>query len=312
MPRKRSPLFDYAVYLLVRCVVCIVQALPWGAALALARALGWLTYQADRRHRRVAADNVRLAFPELDEAGVDRLVRASYLHLTTMLIEMIRMPRVLGPRTLNYYAKHARAGDLELIRAWVATGRPRLVLTGHFGNWEILGYLTALAGFRGGIVARRLDNPYLDRFLKHFRRRTGLELLDKNADYGRILDMLRQGIGLGLVGDQDAGSRGLFVPFFGRPASTFKSIALLSLEYQAPIMVFGVVRVGQPMRYLVYFEDLILPEDYANHADAPRAITERYTLALERMVRRHPEQYFWLHRRWKSQPRARGQKKQAA
>ena len=106
-----------------------------------------------------------------------------------------------------------------------------------------------------------------------------------------------------MVGDQDAGPRGLFVDFFGRPASTFKSIALLSLNYQAPIFVFGAARVGEPMRYRVYLEDLILPEDYASHPDAPRAITERYTRALERLVRRHPEQYFWLHRRWKHQPK---------
>jgi KDO2-lipid IV(A) lauroyltransferase len=114
-----------------------------------------------------------------------------------------------------------------------------------------------------------------------------------------------------MVGDQDAGPRGLFVQFFGRPASTFKSIALLSQEYQAPILVVGAARVGQPMRYRIYLEDVILPGDYAGRADATRAITQRYTDALERMVRRHPEQYFWLHRRWKSQPALR-KGKQAA
>jgi KDO2-lipid IV(A) lauroyltransferase len=98
------------------------------------------------------------------------------------------------------------------------------------------------------------------------------------------------------------------VDFFGRPASTFKSIALLSLEYNAPIMVFGAARIGHPLKYRVYFEDLILPEDYAGHVDPVRAITERYTQALERLVRRHPEQYFWLHRRWKHQPKVRGKK----
>jgi KDO2-lipid IV(A) lauroyltransferase len=228
--------------------------------------------------------------------------------MTTMLVEMIRAPRVLHRGNLYDFAEHADPGDLDRVRAWVATGRPRLVLTGHFGNWEILSYATGMAGFRGGIVARRLDNPYLDRFVAHFRRHTGLVLLDKNADYPRILEFLARGIGLGIVGDQDAGPRGLFVDFFGRPASTFKSIALLSLEYNAPILVFGAARVGQPMKYRVYFEDLILPEDFAAHPDAPRAITERYTQALERLVRRHPEQYFWLHRRWKSEPRERARK----
>jgi KDO2-lipid IV(A) lauroyltransferase len=228
-----------------------------------------------------------------------------------MLVEMIRLPRVLRRGNLSAYVRDARASDLDLFRRWAATGRPKLVLTGHFGNWEILSYVTGLAGFRGGVVARRLDNPYLDRYVAHFRRKTGLTLLDKQADYARILQLLARGEGVGMVGDQDAGPRGLFVDFFGRPASTFKSIALLSLEYRAPIFVFGAARTGWPMQYRVYFEDLILPEDYAFCPDAPRAITERYTQALERLVRRHPEQYFWLHRRWKHQPKA-GKLKKAA
>jgi KDO2-lipid IV(A) lauroyltransferase len=311
MANKRSPVIDCAVYLLVRSVVCIVQALSWRSALALAQGVAWLMHRIDRRHRLIAADNVRHAFPDLDEQGVERLVRASYLHLATMLVEMIRLPRVIRPDNLYDSIRHANPGDLDVIRAWAATGRPLLVLTGHFGNWEILSYTTGMAGFRAAIVARRLDNPYLDRFLARFRGGSGMELLDKNADYARILDILAQGGGLGMVGDQDAGPRGLFVDFFGRPASTFKSIALLSLEYQAPLLVVGAARVGQPMQYRVYFEDVILPEDYARHPDALRAITERYTQALERLVRRHPEQYFWLHRRWKHQPRAKAARKAA-
>jgi KDO2-lipid IV(A) lauroyltransferase len=308
MAKKRSRVADYVVYLLVRVVVCIVQVLSWRSALTLARAFAWLMYQVDRRHRLVAADNVRHAFGHLDEEAVDRLVRASYFHLVTMLVEMIRLPRVLHQGNAYDFVEHARAGDLELLRSWIPSKRPRLVLTGHFGNWEVLSYAAGMVGFRGGIVARRLDNPYLDRFLAQFRRNTGLEILDKNADYQRILQALAQGEGLGMVGDQDAGPRGLFVDFLGRPASTFKSIALLSLEYQAPIFVLGAARVGWPMKYRVYFEDLILPEEYANKTDAPRAMTERYTHALERLVKRHPEQYFWLHRRWKHQPRQKAKK----
>ncbi len=302
---SRSRVADYLVYVLVRVVVCIVQVLSWQAALAIARVLAWLAYHVDGRHRQVAADNLRRAFDHLDEAAVDRLVRASYLHLTMMLMEMIRLPRVVNRGNLYEFVHHADPGDLDVVRAWVATGRPRLVLTGHFGNWEVLSYVTGMVGFRGGIVARRLDNPYLERFLARFRRNTGLVLLDKQKDYDRILDFLSRGIGLGLVADQDAGPRGLFVEFFGRPASTFKSIALLSLQYQAPIFVFGAARVAWPMKYRIYLEDLILPEEYASHPDAPRAITQRYTLAIERLARRHPEQYFWLHRRWKHQPKER-------
>jgi KDO2-lipid IV(A) lauroyltransferase len=297
--------------LLVRLLVCIVQALPWGGALNLARGLAWLAYRVDRRHRRVAHENLRHAFKHLGDAERDRLVRASYLHLTTMIVEMIRVPRVLHEHNAGQYIHHAGASDLEHIHRLKATGRTFLILTGHFGNWEILNFVAGLTGFRGGIVARRLDNPYLDRYVGRFRKHTGQVLLDKSTDYHRILDFLDRGIGLGMVGDQDAGQRGLFVSFFGRPASTFKSIALLSLQYQAPIVVTATARVGQPMRYRMYLEDVILPEDYSGHTDAARAITQRYTDALERMVRRHPEQYFWLHGRWKHQPQVRQAKRVA-
>jgi KDO2-lipid IV(A) lauroyltransferase len=312
MAKKRSAVGDFAVYFLVRCVVCLVQALPWSWALGLAHGLAWLAFRVDRRHRLVAVENIQHAFADLDAAAVDRIVRACYLHSTTMLMEMIRLPRVLHRNNLFDYVHHVHADDHHKILAFANCGRARMVLTGHFGNWEIITHVAGLAGIGGGIVARRLDNPHLDRFLAGFRRRTGLTVLDKTDDYRQILDILANGGGVGMVGDQDAGPRGLFVDFFGRPASTFKSIALLSLEYGAPICVLGAARIGQPMQYRLYFEDLIDPEEYAGRPDAARAITQRYTEALERMVRRHPEQYFWLHRRWKSPPAVKKAKKAAA
>src|SRR5439155_24033559 len=103
----------------------------------------------------------------------------------------------------------------------------------------------------------------------------------------------------------------LFVAFVGRPASTHKAIALLALEHNVPMLVMGVPRISEPMRYRVEVEDVILPEVHAGQRDAVRAMTERFTSALERLVRRHPEQYFWLHRRWKHQPAARKGKRAA-
>ncbi len=230
---------------------------------------------------------------------------ATYEHLLILLVEIIRLPRVLHAANVSKFVQYGRPEDYDRVISWVSSGRPLLILTGHFGNWELLSYVIGLLGFRGSVVARRLDNPFLDRFLHRFRRKTGQQFLDKSRDYHRILEVLSGGGALGMLGDQDAGSRGLFVDFLGRPASTFKSIALLSLEYAAPILVFGAARVGHPMKYRFYMEDVILPEEYAHVPNAPRVITQRFTAALERLVRRHPEQYFWLHRRWKSQPRAR-------
>jgi KDO2-lipid IV(A) lauroyltransferase len=164
------------------------------------------------------------------------------------------------------------------------------------------GYILGLIGFPTYAIARRLDNPHLDRFLKGFRERQGQIILDKNDDYQRMLEVLKSGGVLATLGDQDAGPRGLFVDFFGRPASTHKAVALFALEYQVPMMVSGVRRLGDSLCYEVHIADLILPEEYAGQPDAVRAITERFTKDLEGIIRQAPAQYFWLHRRWKHAP----------
>lgn len=302
MSKPRSAVLDYLVYLAIRVVVALIQALPPAVAWDLAAALAWLAYRADRRHRLVATDNLRRAFPRISEPAIDRLVRAVYRHFCTMVAEMVLMPRKFHRNTMARYVRYADADDYGRVIGWLDSRRPLLVVTGHFGNWEMFSYLCGLAGYRGAVVARRIANPYLHAFLERFRLATGQVLLDKSADYERMKAILGSGRHLGMVGDQDAGPRGVFVDFFGRPASTHKSIALFALEYNAPILVFGASRKQEPLHYDLHLADVILPEAYANKPDAVRRITQRYTAAIESLARAHPEQYFWLHRRWKHEP----------
>jgi KDO2-lipid IV(A) lauroyltransferase len=310
MSRKRSPVADYAVYLLVRFFVCLVQALPPTAAQGCAVVLAWVVYQVDRRHRAVALDNLRQAFPgQYSAIELDALVRAVFRHFCTLLVEIIQLPRRLNKFN---WRNHIEIPDARLMVECLLSGRPLLLVTGHFGNWELGGYALGLLGFTTHAVARELDNPYLDQFLRQFRESTGQKILAKKGDFDEMLEILAGGGVLGTLGDQDAGQRGLFVEFFGRPASTHKAVAILALRHHVPLMVMGVRKVGEQLRYRVKVEDLILPEDYENDPDAIRAITQRFTTALERAVRAAPEQYFWLHRRWKHQPQARKSRRAAA
>ncbi len=307
MPKRRRRWLDYSVYLLVRVFVCVVQSVSWGTALGGARRVARIVHHFDKRHRDIAAENLRYAFPQHSPDEIDALVLASYEHLAMAGVEIMRMPRTLSPTNYGDYVRcppDVRARFDE----WWKFERPLVVVTGHFGNWEIIGYATGLMGFTANVIARKLDNPYLDRWVTALRESTGVKMLDKNTDFDGIQRTLETGGSLGVVGDQDAGSKGLFVNFFGRPASTFKSIALLSLEYNAAILVVGMARTGHPLQYQLYLEDEILPEDYARDPDAIRSITERYSTALERMIRRYPEQYLWMHRRWKHQPKVRAKK----
>lgn len=302
--KKHSPIRDYAVYLAVRLVVCVLQALSFAAACAVARFLAWVVYKVDRRHRLVAIENLQKAFRgKYTDAEIDVMVRGVYRHFLTMLMEIVHLPRRMH---YHNWKKFVDVRHADKIVHAMLSGRPLLIVTGHFGNWEMAGYVLGLLGFTTHAIARPLDNPYLDDYLRGFRERTGQKLLAKQGDFDKIESILAGGGVLATLADQDAGQRGLFVDFFGRPASTHKAVALMAIEHNVAMVVAGTPRLHG--KYVMDVADIILPEDYGRDPDAIKAITQRFTAALEALVRRAPEQYFWVHRRWKHQPMARKKK----
>jgi Kdo2-lipid IVA lauroyltransferase/acyltransferase len=308
MARPRSPILDFAAYAVLRLGIALMQALTDRAALGFAKSLGWLAYRIDRRHRGVADDNLRHAFPKMDARERDRIVRGCFHHFTALIVEIARLQRKLHVSTWRRCVTLVGARDIVRV---LTSGRPAMIVTAHLGNWELAGFTLGLLGFRTHAIARTLDNPYVDAFMRRFRESTGQRVLAKKGDFDQISELMKSGGILATLADQDAGQRGLFVDFFNRPASTHKAIALMSLEYNAPLIVVGTVRVAAPLRYDVIIEEVIEPADYAGRPDAVKAITQRYTSAIERLIRRCPEQYFWLHRRWKHQPIARKAKRAA-
>jgi KDO2-lipid IV(A) lauroyltransferase len=301
MSRPRSPAVDYAVYLAVRWFVCVIQGVSLETAVAWSRALAWLVERLDRRHRLAALENLRHAFGDrYSDSQRARMVSAVYRHFCLLLIEIIHLPRRLHLRNWRSYVE-LKNGRTLVDR--VLSDKAVLIVTGHFGNWEMGGYVLGLLGVKSYAVARPLDNPYLDDFLRNFRERTGQKLLAKRGDFEQMQAIMNTGGILATLGDQDAGQRGLFVDFFGRPASTHKVMALLALQFQVPILVMVARNLGEPMHYQASVVEEIAPEDYENHPQAVRAITQRLTKALEDAIRETPEQYFWLHRRWKHEPK---------
>lgn len=314
MSRKQRSLFaDFLVYFAVRIFLCVLQCLSFRMACGFGRFLAWLAYHVDRRHRLVALENLRIAFPgTYSEAELDALVRAVYRHFLLMLVEIMFLPRLLHVENCRQYLKFRSSEDGRRVMEPILWGRPILLATGHFGNWEFSSYVMGLMGFGIHAIARPLDNPFLDKLLRRFREIHGQKILAKSGDFDQIQEVLKSGGLLGTLADQDAGQRGLYVNFFNRPASTHKAVALLALEHRVPIVVFATIRLDRPMHYQAMVEDVILPEEYEDRPDAVRAMTQRYTTALENLIRQHPEQYFWLHRRWKHQPIVRAKKRMAA
>ena len=302
MAKNHFAWLDFLVYLVARLLVCTVQALSLNTARTFATGLARLVYHCDRRHRLVAMENLRLAFPgRYNESELDLLVRSVYRHFCTLLIEIMHLPRKMHPTTWRQYFELDRDRGRVLVDC-LLSGRPVMLVTGHFGNWEMGGFALGLFGFKGYAIARPLDNRYLDQYMRRFRESTGQKVLAKQGDFEQTQNVLSQGGVLATLADQDAGRRGLFVDFFGRPASTHKAVALLALEHRVPLVVFGAAKRGEPMRYQAVIADVIVPENYSGQPDALRCITQRFTSALEAMIRSAPEQYFWLHRRWKHEP----------
>jgi Kdo2-lipid IVA lauroyltransferase/acyltransferase len=301
LKRRPNKFVNYAVYLLVRLVVGFGQAMSVEQSYAFARTLAVILYRVDKRHRKIGIENLKAAFgDEYTEADRDRIIRGVYLHFATMLMEILHIPRKLHPTT---WRDRITLVGHEKVLDRLLKGGSLILLTGHFGNWEMAGYLFGVFGFPPNSVARPLDNPYLDRYLKTFRERTGQKMIAKKGGYDEILEVFRTGGVLGFLADQDAGERGMFVDFFGRPASTHKAIALMAIEHQTPVAVGYARRIGPGFRYEVGCTELFEPEEWTGTADDARLLTQRYTSALEAIIRKDPEQYLWLHRRWKHQPK---------
>ena len=247
MPKPRSRVKDYAVYLVARLLVCFIQALSYEQARAFAGGLAWLAHKIDRRHRLVAHENLRHAFPgEYTYAQLDVLVRNVYRHFCSLVVEMAHLPRMLH---LSNWRKHLDMGaDAEVVVKALTSGRPLMLVTGHFGNWEVAGVVLALLGFRAHAVARELDNPYLEKFLRGFRERTGQRLLSKHGDFDQMESLMAKAGILATLGDQDAGAR----PVRGllRPARLHaQGHGAVLPRIPVPILVVARRRVGEPMQY---------------------------------------------------------------
>jgi len=301
--KVKRPWLDYLVYLLTRATVVFAQSLSMAQAYALARFFGWVMYSVDKRHRLVGLENLRVAYgDQMTEAQRDQTVRGVYRHFCMMLMEIFHTPKRI---TLENYREYIKLVGHEPVLDRLLSQRPMIMLSGHYGNWEMAGYVFGLFGFPTYSVARTLDNAHLERYLLSFRERTGQKMIPKSGGYDQIVEVLETNKPLSMLADQDAGQRGLFVDFFGRPASTHKAIALLAIEHNAPVVVGVARRTGPGFRYELRCAEIIEPGEFTGGPDDARLLTQRYTSVLEDLIRQDPSQYLWLHRRWKHQPQPR-------
>ena len=281
-----------------RAVSAIVRRLPRPAALGLGRRLGRLWGALDRRHLEIAASNLRQAFPEWDEARVQHTARGVYAHFGAVLFDLLWMEG----RPIGELLALADVEGVEHLKAARAAGRGVVCPTAHFGNWEFQGIASAPLVGPFTVVARRLDNPVLDRRLVSLRSSTGNVVVYKLKALAQILRALREGGRVGVVIDQNVQEQdGIFVRFFGRPACTTTVAAALALKTGSAI-VPARCPLGADGRYRVVFGPPVEWTASGRRDEDVAALTQHLTSLIEGWVRERPEQWLWLHRRWKTQP----------
>jgi KDO2-lipid IV(A) lauroyltransferase len=282
---------------LVAVLLLAARVLPCRLLLGLGDWLGRLGSRFEGRRRGVTIENLRAAFgDELSDAEIRALARECWRHFGRVSMETVAL-RV----THENLERLVEIEGLEHVRAAYARGRGVLLFTGHLGNWELLSQVHGLLGMKMTAVARPIDNPWVDRMLNRLRSRTGIRVVHKRNAMRDMVRTLRAGEGVGLLIDQDARHQGIFVPFFGRPASTTPALALLALRTGAPVIPFSCLARGDGRYRIVYEPEVEVRASDDRDADVVR-LTARCTAILEAWVRNDPARWLWMHRRWKTTP----------
>ncbi len=297
---KRHPVRDACEAAAVRGLMAFFRALPYGVSLAAGRALGRAIGWLDRRHTALARAQLAEAFGEGSRES--RLAPEVYAHVGMCVAEMAR---VEGRARRGEIAAWVRIEGMEHVKAALEKGRGLAIVSGHLGNWELGAVAMAAAGIPLSIVARPLDNTRLDGILVRIRQAGGSEVIGKRNALRATREILARGRGMAILIDQDAREHGVFVPFFGREASTIPSIAAISLRAGAPLVVTAMRRSPDHLTHTLTFEpvevpDPAIPQDRTEDA---RRLTALLTAKLEARIRQAPAQWLWMHRRWKTRPR---------
>ncbi len=296
---KHNLVFQWCVYVLVRTLICVIQALPLQRAVQWAEGLAFLAHRILRIRRTVLEDNLRHAFPTSSPTERDQLAMAMWEHLFLLGVEMLHAPRKIHRSNWRQWVT-IPADEKQIIVRHMLDRRALVVVTAHFGNFEISGYVAALLGFPTYTLARSLDNRFLDPYLKRIREKSGQVMFPARGTAELAQTVLETKGTLALLGDHHAGPKGCWVTFFDRPASCHKSVAVFALANKVPLMVILATRKPKhPMHFVLRMVGVFDPCQPAESLPSVSELTQWYNNLLERQIRAQPDQYWWLHRRWK-------------
>ncbi|MBT5876627.1 MAG: lysophospholipid acyltransferase family protein [Candidatus Latescibacteria bacterium] len=277
----------------LRLLVAVARSVSTSTAAWLGTRLGDVAFDLVRKRRKVALAHLRQTFP--DEGDLVALARSVYRHLGGTAMEHAR---TLGASSGDIPGKVMFSGEEHLAKA-LELGRGAILITGHFGYWEMLGAAVGSLGYPITVVAKDQHNPLVNSLIVQCRERLGMRVVPMSSATRGVLKSLSQNECVGLLVDQDAGPGGVFVDFLGREASTYRGPVVFAARTGAPIIPCFILKEGFE-RHRVVFEPAIDVVSTGNDEDDIVRYTQAYTEVLERYVRDYPDHWFWVHRRWKT------------
>ena len=273
------------------------QNRSYGFLLAFGGLLGHLWYYLIPARARLIDHNLQLAFPDSTRRWRKRVRHGCCLHFSRMMLELI------WQRNMNeaWIASHVRWINPELPTRLLQQGRGLIGVGGHFGNWEVMGGATARSGVPVSYIVKRIHDPVLDQVVNEARASHGIEIIYTREAGRKVLKHFSRQRLVAFLADQDAGTRGVFVPLLGRPASTRRGAALYALRMKTPMIFVSCQRRGRDS-FEIEFVEIPVEEHWTACDKDVAALTARFTALLEERIRACPEQWFWMHRRWKTPP----------
>ncbi len=300
MGKKNSKFKTKTELYAVRSLLGTIGALPLETSMRFGKAVGKFLAKRFPKLQKTAERNLEIAFPEMPRPAREKIIHGTFESLG----------RHLG------FVSHFRRFKHEDIRHLIEivgrenfdkaheTGRGILFFTGHFGSWEVFNLLPPAFGYEMNILVRRIDNPLVESFVDQMRTRFGSMTLDKTKSARKMFRLLENGELLGILADLNAQEReGVFVDFFGVPASTTTSIAKLALATNALVLPAFAVWEEEKQKYVVYLEPPVEYERTENADHDIKNLTQKVTRVVEKYVRKYPEQWLWIHKRWNTRPK---------
>ena len=286
-------MLDSVVYVLFRAGSAIAAALPLRLLFAVGQLLGSCAWLVSRKYRHLAERNVAIAFgDEKSPRELRRLVRDHFRRLGANFLCSAKLTAMPPEEIL----RRVKVENIEAMAREFRAGVPVVLVLSHLGTWELFAQLMPkFVGFvRNASVYQKLGNRFIDEHVRRTRSQTGLELFDRQAGFEPVIELLRSGGGVGVLSDQHAGDHGLWTPFFGRLASTSPLSALLAKRTRAAIIAAGVYTIG-PARWRMVFT-----ERFDQPGGSVAKLTSRINEIIEKQIRVAPEDWFWVHNRWKT------------